>query len=171
MPAWLNEGFASYVEPGSVPYSGQSLSSRGLSLRAMARVSGTPQTIGTFYLKSESVVAYLIEEFGVESFQQFIGKLGERIVTDDALIQTYGFDTTGLEARWSSDAQRPSAPAPGSSVAGSPWVNFSGLVIGALALVLVVSVTLRYAIRKLHPSRREEDRLQPWEDPDLWWRP
>ena len=171
VPAWLNEGFASYVEPGSVPYSGQSLSSRGLSLRAMARVSGTPQTIGTFYLKSESVVAYLIEEFGVESFQQFIGKLGERIVTDDALIQTYGFDTTGLEARWSSDAQRPSAPAPGSSVAGSPWVNFSGLVIGALALVLVVSVTLRYAIRKLHPSRREEDRLQPWEDPDLWWRP
>ena len=168
VPAWLNEGFASYVEPGSVPYSGRSLSSRGLSLRAMARVSGTPQTIATFYLKSESVVAYLIEEFGVESFQQFISKLADQIVTDDALIQTYGFDTTGLEARWFSDDQRPPAPAPGSSAAGSPWVNFSGLVLGALGVVVLVSVTLRYAIRKLRPSYGPEDRLQPWEDPDYW---
>ena len=168
VPAWLNEGFASYVAPGSVPYSGRSLSSRGLSLRAMARVSGTPQTIATFYLKSESVVGYLIEEFGVESFQQFISKLADQIVTDDALIQTYGFDTAGLEARWFSDDQRPPAPAPGSSAAGSPWVNFSGLVLGALGVVVLVSVTLRYVVRKLRPSHGPEDRLQPWEDPDYW---
>ena len=167
VPAWLDEGFASYMEPGSVSYSGRSLSSRGLGLRAMERISGTPQSIATFYQKSESVVAYLIEEFGVEAFQQFLGKLDERIVTDDAMLQTYGFDIAGLEARWSSDAQRPPAPAPGSSSPGSPWMNFSGLVIGALALVVFVSMTLRYAIRRLHPSHRPEDRLQPWEDPDL----
>lgn len=168
IPAWLNEGFANYVEPGSTAYSGRSLGSRGLSLRAMTRVSGTPATIHTFYRKAESVVAYLIEEFGVESFQQFIGHLASSETTDSALLQTYGFDITGLEARWAMDDRRPPAPAPGSPAAGSPWVNFSSLVMGALALVVVVSVTLRYAVRKLRPAEGGEEGLQPWEDPDLW---
>ena len=168
VPSWLNEGFASYVEPGGVPYSGRSLSSRGLPLRSMVRVSGTPTSIATFYLKSESVIAYLIEEFGVESFQQFIAKLAQGTTTDAALLHAYGFDTNGLEARWSSDDQRPPAPAPGSPGRGSAWVNLSSLVLGALAVVVFVSMTLRYAIRKLRPSHGPEDRLQPWEDPDLW---
>ena len=168
VPAWLNEGIASYMEPDSAPYSGRSLSSRGLSLLSMTRVSGTPRSITTFYLKAESVVAYLIDEFGVEPFQQFVGTLAKGNTIDAALLQTYGFDTTGLEDSWANDGQGRPAPAPGSPAAASPWVNFSGLVIGALALVLLASLTLRYAVRKLRPSHAPEDRLQPWEDPDLW---
>ena len=168
VPSWLNEGFASYVEPGGVSYSGSSLSTRGSPLRSMVRVSGTPTSIATFYLKSESVMAYLIEEFGAESFKRFITKLAEGTTTDAALLQTYAFDTDGLETRWSSDDQRPSAPAPGSPGRGSAWVNLSSLVLGALAVVVFLSVTLRYAVRKLRPDHTPEDRLQPWEDPDLW---
>ncbi len=166
-PAWLNEGFASYMEPDSVPYSGRSLSSRGLSLRSMTRISGTPGSISTFYRKSESAVAYLIEEFGEDSFQQFVEKLAERNSTDEALLRVYGFDTEGLEERWANDVRGRPAPAEGSPAAGSPWIHFSSLVLGALALVLLASFVLRYLLRKLRPSPAAEDRLQPWEDPDL----
>ncbi len=62
LPSWLDEGFASYMVPGATPYSGRSLNSRGLPLRAMTRVSGTPQAITTFYQEAESVVAHLTEE-------------------------------------------------------------------------------------------------------------
>ena len=139
MPAWLDEGFASHVEPSSTPYSGRSLSSRSLPLRTMTRISGTPRSIATFYRKAESVVAYLIEDFGVESFQQFLGELARGRMTEEALLQTYGFGVSELDARWASDAQGPPAPAPGSPTRGYPWVNFSGLVLGALAVYCVNS--------------------------------
>ena len=49
IPAWLDEGFASYAEPGSRPYRSESPRLRGLPLRAMSRVPGTPGAIGAFY--------------------------------------------------------------------------------------------------------------------------
>ena len=168
MPAWLDEGFASHVEPSSTPYSGRSLSSRSLPLRTMTRISGTPRSISTFYRKAESVVAYLIEDFGVESFQQFLGELARGRMTEEALLQTYGFGVSELDARWASDAQGPPAPAPGSPTRGYPWVNFSGLVLGALAVTVSIAMVFRYIVGRLRPADRPEDRLQPWEDPDLF---
>ena len=168
VPAWLDEGFSGYVEPGSTPFSGQSLSSRGLSLRAMSRVSGTPRDIGTFYRKAESVVAYMIEEFGVASFQRLVSNLAEGRTTDEALVAAYGLDTTELEARWATEDRRPAAPAPGSPSRGSPWASFSTFVLGALAVVVSIAVVFRYVLDKLRPAHGPEEGLQPWEDPDLF---
>ena len=167
LPSWLDEGFASYVEPGTTPYSGKSLSSRGLPLRAMTRVSGTPQAITTFYQKAESVVAYLIDEYGVEPFQQFVGELGQGGTTEQALLTAYGFGINGLEDLWAVDAKRPPAPAPGSPPRGSLWVNFSSLVIGGLAVAVALVTGMRLAIRRLRPREDTGEGLQPWEDPDL----
>jgi hypothetical protein len=167
LPSWLDEGFASYVAPGATPYSGESLSSRGLPLRAMTRVSGTPLAITTFYQKAESVLAYLIEEYGVEPFQQFIGELGQGSTTEQALLTAYGFGVNGLEDLWAVDAKRPPAPAPGSPARGSPWVNFSSLVIGGLAAAVMLVAVTRLAIRRLHPSVDTGEGLQPWEAPDF----
>ena len=166
VPAWLDEGFAGYVEPGSTPFSGQSMSSRGLSLRAMSRVSGTPRDIGTFYQKAESVVAYMIEEFGVASFQRLVSNLAEGRTIDQALVAAYGVDTNGLEARWATEDRGPAAPAPGSRSRGSPWASFSTLVLGALAIVVSIAVVFRYVLNKLRPAHAPEEGLQPWEDPD-----
>ena len=168
LPSWLDEGFASYMEPGATPYSGKSLSSRGLPLRAMTRVSGTPEAIGTFYQKAESVVAYLIEEYGVEPFQRFVGELGRGRMMEESLLTAYGFGVNGLEDRWAADAKRPPAPAPGSRTQGSPWLNFSSLVIGGLAAAVALVAVLRLAVRRLRPSLDTGEGLQPWEDPDLW---
>lgn len=171
VPSWLDEGFAGYVEPRSRTFSGRSLSNQGLPLRAMTRISGTPQSIGTFYRKAESVVAYMIQEFGTEAFQLLVGGLAQGRTMDQALTQAYGFDLSGLETRWSTDDGPPTAPAPGSRSFGSPWASFSSVVIGGLAVVVMATWAIRFVMRKLRPEYPQgydsEEGLQPWEDPDL----
>ena len=172
IPAWLNEGFASYVEPGANPYSGQSLSSSlsspNMPLSAMSTVPGTPRAIGAFYLKAESVVSYLIEEHGVESFQRFLGKLKLGLRADDALVLTYGFDTSGLDALWSTNTRGRTARNPDSRSNPSLFVYLDTWVIAILALVVMAVVLVRYVSRKLRPDPNPEEGLQPWEDPDYF---
>ncbi len=167
VPAWLNEGFASYVEPGSAPYSGKSLSPGSLPLSAMNSVSGTPDEIPAFYRKAESVVAFMIDAFGVERFQHLLGELSQGRPVEEALLKAYGFGVSELDSRWASDGGGSSSPEPGRRGAGWPWVNFSGLVLAALAMTVLIAVSFRYVARRLRPTDNPEDRLQPWEDPDL----
>ena len=166
-PDWLDEGFASYVEPGSRPYSGRSLSQRGMPLRAMASPAGKPADINSFYLKAESVVTYMLEEHGEEKFRGFLGQLRRGRDVDRALAMTYGFDVDGLESRWAEweggfDGSPPSSPN-----RASPLVYLDVWLFGGLVLFVTVVVTVRFVIRKLRTQEDPEDRLQPWEDPDL----
>jgi hypothetical protein len=167
IPSWLDEGFATYVEPNFSPYSGQSLSSQGLPLQAMSSMSGTPQDINYFYLKSASVVDYLIEERGVESFQQFLKELGQGRPVDGALLSAYGFDTNGLEGLWAASPRGRVAPSSESGSLESLFMTFNTWFLGGLVLAVMVLLLGRYIINKLRPSEKMEDRLQPWEDPDL----
>ncbi|PKB81715.1 MAG: hypothetical protein BZY88_05905 [SAR202 cluster bacterium Io17-Chloro-G9] len=167
LPAWLNEGFASYVEPNSRPYSGRSLSNRGLPLRAMSSQPGTAGAIGTFYRKSESVVAYLIDEHGPASFKRLLIQLAQGQTINGALQRTYGFDVDGLESRWAGNPAGPPAPAPGEPDRPSPFLYFDAWILGGLALFVMVMVTGRFLKSKLRPARPAEEGLQPWEDPDL----
>ena len=167
LPAWLSEGFASYVEPNSRPYSGRSLSARGLPLRAMSSQPGTARAISTFYRKAESVVAYLIEVHGAESFQRLLAQLAEGRTINEALEGTYGFDVAGLESRWAGHTSGPPAPAPGEPERPSPFLYFDAWILGGLALFVMVMVAGRFLKRKLRPVSPTEEGLQPWEDPDL----
>lgn len=171
VPSWLDEGFAGYVEPGNRVFSGHSLRDRGLPLRSMARISGTPQTIGAFYQKAESVVAYMIEEFGIDSFQRLIRDLARGNTMNQALVQVYGFDISGLEGRWAMDDGPPTAPPAGRQNQGTPWASFSSVVIGGLAIVVVAAWMMKFVMRKLRPEYPQgydpEEGLQPWEDQDL----
>ena len=167
LPAWLSEGFASYVEPNSRAYIGQSLSSRGLPLRAMTTQPGTARAIGTFYRKSESVVAYLFEEHGAESFQRLLEQLAQGRTVDEGLKVTYGFDVDGLESRWAGNPSGPQAPPPGEPDRPSVFLYFDAWILGGLALFVLFMVAGRSLKRKLRPERPTEEGLQPWEDPDL----
>lgn len=169
-PSWLDEGFASYMDPTSRVYSGESLSSRTTPLRAMNTVTGTPHTIGAFYQKSLSVVAFMIDEFGEASFQQFLAQLKRGNTVDASLIIVYGFDIDELDARWAGEA--PGAPAPAPSAPGSrnpssSIVFFNNALLGGLMLLVFAAVAVRFAVSKLRPAGNPEEGLQSWEDPDL----
>ena len=121
LPAWLDEGFASYVEPNAQIRSSRSLRERTPPLRAMSRVSGTPQTIPLFYYKAASVVAWLIEQHGPADFQRLLTQLQAGNTTDHALLNTYGFNTDGLDARWAGRPTPPAAtPAPTATPSPTP---------------------------------------------------
>ncbi len=116
VPAWLDEGFATYVEPNVRIRGSGDLYHRTQPLRGMNSVSGTPSTIPLFYYKSVSVVAYLIEEYGEQNFRLLLDRLSDSESIEEALLAVYGFDVDGLEARW---AGLPVAPASSGAVAGS----------------------------------------------------
>ncbi len=101
----------------------------------MARVPGTPRSIFTFYRKAESVVAYLIKEYGVEPFQQPVGGLAQGHTADDALVRAYGFGISELEARWVSDSRLSPAPVLDIPAGRAPWDTFGAAVMVVLAIV------------------------------------
>jgi hypothetical protein len=156
-------------------FSGGSLSDRTNPLRAMNTVTGTPHSIGTFYQKSLSVVAFMIDEFGETSFQRFIAQLSGGATMDAALMSVYGLDLDGLDARWAgepSGGRRPAPSAPGTFRPEpdnpSPILFFNSWLLGGLVLLVLAAVSIQYVASKLRPDPYPEEGLQPWEDPDLW---
>ena len=174
-PAWLDEGFASYMDPSVKIFSGESLNSRTNPLRAMNTVTGTPHSIGTFYQKSLSVVAFMMDRFGETQFQRLITELGQGSTMDIALTRVYGFDIDGLDARWAGEiaTKRTAEPSsPGRLTPDperpSPILLFNSWLLGGLILFVLGAVSIQYVASKLRPERYPKDGLQPWEDPDLW---
>ena len=100
VPAWLNEGFATYMEPDVRVRSSSDLYRRTPHLKAMTSLSGTPETIPLFYQKSVSVVAHLIEEYGEDRFRQLLSEIGRGTPSEVALVSVYGFDDHGLDSSW-----------------------------------------------------------------------
>ena len=100
LPAWLNEGFATYMEPNVRVRSSSELYRRTPHLKAMKSLSGTPATIPHFYQKSVSVVAHLIEEYGVDRFRMLLTEMAKGRTVDFALVSVYGFDDYGLDSSW-----------------------------------------------------------------------
>ena len=100
LPAWLNEGFATYMEPNVRVRSSSELYQRTPHLKAMGSLSGTPETIPLFYQKSVSVVSHLIEEYGEDRFRSLLSEMARGNKVDVALVSVYGFDDHGLENSW-----------------------------------------------------------------------
>ena len=164
LPAWLNEGFASHVEPGSVSYGSKGLRDQGLPLRAMSKVSGSPSHIGTFYLKSESVVGFLVEYRGTPAFQQLLERLRGGQPVDEALMLVYGFDTDGLEALWAAEADGPQAPSPSLPSRPSPYLYLDAWVFGGIALLVFFMLSTRSAYRWMRRQASSEGILSPLEE-------
>ena len=122
LPAWLNEGFATYMEPNVRVRSSRDLYFRTPHLKAMQSVSGTPETIPLFYQKSVSVVAHLIEEYGADRFRMLLSEMAGGSPADVALVTVYGFDEHGLDSSWAGlpiPAPAVQAPAPNSGTSES----------------------------------------------------
>jgi len=175
IPSWLDEGFASYMDPSVKIFSGSSLESRTNSLRAMSTVTGTPHSISAFYQKSLSVVSYMINDFGENNFQIFLDQLKNGNSMDAALINVYGFDVDGLDARWATESSGIRAPAPDASGRLNPGTDspsvflfFNSWLLGGLMILVLGAVSIQYIANKLRPAQYSGEGLQPWEDPDPW---
>ena len=171
VPAWVNEGFATHVEPGAPDY--RRLFPSGvprdlMPLRHMFSIPGTAGDIRNFYRKAESVVGYLIDSEGPERFKSFVDTLDQGISADPALRTNYGFGLDALDRRWQSDLSQ--VPQGFARDNGAPFASSTGtFIIGALALALLAVVTITLVgrrIRRMAAGAYGDDGLtdEEWEE-------
>ena len=152
VPAWVNEGFASYVEPDVQGYGRAFLGGATpgtMPLRHMYTVPGKVDAIRYFYRKSESVVGYLLEAHGHQRFRTFLGQLNEGTDVNSALVASYGFGLEGLDQRWASTL---ADEGPGGNGIGF-LTNLDTLLIALLALLGMVLMVANYVVRRLRKTR------------------
>ena len=102
LPAWLDEGTATYAETGWRSRRGVALqraldSDRILSVRSIGSNTNTPGDVDLFYGQSADIVTALIDEFGDERFADLFAVFKRGSTVDDALMEVYGFDREGLD--------------------------------------------------------------------------
>ena len=157
VPAWVDEGFASSVEPGGHGYGGGfgRVNPDVMPLRHMYSVPGRPDDIRYFYRKAESVVGYLLETHGTSRFRSYLGHLDEGKSADEALVAVYGFGLDGLDQRW--------AGALGESEGrdrsgGTPRFAYLGtMLIAVMALVVMATMTTGLVLRRLRSRAEGQD--------------
>lgn len=157
IPAWLNEGFASYCEPSSVYESAEHIHMRKepyMPLRNMVAVTGNIPDIRYFYRKSESVVGYLLESYGEDRFRNLLGKLATDRGIDRALYDTYGFDQDGLEREWLVNSRNLFQTAIDEE--DNLFLKIENGFLGVLVLVVLLLLFLRFVARRLMPKNSEE---------------
>jgi len=105
-PLWLDEGLAMHAEGDQSEATERELQlaiddGRIATLRSLS--SPFPASAeGAFYAyaQSQSVVEYLINNYGKEKINQFLVLLNDGYSVDEALIKVYGFDLGGLDDAW-----------------------------------------------------------------------
>ena len=140
IPAWLNEGLATYFEPGAQhrePSASQAArDGTFLRLRSMGTVPGRPDEVRVFYSQSWSVVKYMIDTYGPERMTELLGTIDSGVRIDDALRRVYGVGTDELEAEWRTQfvSRVTLAPRPDPGTIGTTL-----LISGALAIAAAVT--------------------------------
>jgi hypothetical protein len=106
VPLWLNEGLAVYSE-GPLDQQFQrplDQAVRDNTLLSVRSISGSFSEVSNranlSYAQSYSLVNYLIGAYGQDKMTALLTAFRDGSTTDEALIQTYGFDVDGLEDHW-----------------------------------------------------------------------
>jgi hypothetical protein len=106
IPTWLNEGLAMVGEGGiqtleQSQFDAAVQTDQLLSLRSLAGNFSEESSRATLsYSESFSVVNYLVTDYGQQDMKQLLEELQNGIEIDQALQDTYGFNTDGLEDAW-----------------------------------------------------------------------
>jgi Peptidase MA superfamily len=106
LPTWLDEGLATYGEGQLNPqYQAalqQAISSNQLiSVRSLSSpFSSVPAEAYISYGESNSIVTFLIQQYGKDKMVQLLNVFHQGSTYDDALKQVYGFDQDGLDKIW-----------------------------------------------------------------------
>ena len=119
VPLWLNEGLAEYANTdGSYQSYLRSAIRTGdlLPLWQRETFSGTPRDMMIGYGQGESVVQFMIDEYGTEKIASLLANLQSSYAIDSALESSHGFDQYGLDSRWRSHMGLPQLPDPDTEV-------------------------------------------------------
>ena len=102
LPAWLDEGTATYAEVDwrarrGLPLQAALEGDRVLSVRSIGSSTNSPGDVDLFYGQSADIVTVLIDEFGEEQFSELFRVFKDGTTVDAALLAVYGFDREGLD--------------------------------------------------------------------------
>ena len=156
IPAWLNEGLATYFEGGDFGR-GRTVAAAArrrdlLRLRSMGSVPGRPDDVTVFYAQAWSIVTHMIETYGAERMSALLDEIDSGSEIDEALREVYGTGVDGIEADWrarlSASISPVLRPDPGT-------VGTSALITGAAAVAAVVSA-YRWLVREPHDPEDDE---------------
>lgn len=148
VPTWLNEGLAMYSEGELDPASERQLETAIredtlLTVRSLS--SGFSEVADKAYLsysQSYSLTKFLVETGGQQKMTTLLVSLRDGLTIDEALIQTYGFNTEGLENAWREAIGAPSRPAAAQpTVSPTPTLIPTLVPIGGVSLALQVTPT------------------------------
>ncbi len=110
LPAWFDEGLAEFgnlyrANDYESPLREAISSKTDKSIKFLNTFSGSPEDIIAAYGKGASVVTYLADTFGRNSFADLITNFKASISIEKALQATYDLSIDELEAAWAADRQ------------------------------------------------------------------
>lgn len=119
LPVWLNEGLAMHAEGGrdvhlalllrKAAAEGRLFSVRSLS----SQFSAKPEDAYLSYAQSQSLVEFLIQNYGKDKMLALLHLFKEGSTADEALLSVYGFDQSGFDRLWRSYIMSKAEAAPG----------------------------------------------------------
>src|SRR4030043_127373 len=106
LPLWLAEGLAMHAEGKPEPYY-ESVLRRAISQQKLISVrslsspfSAIPEEANISYAESQSLVEFLIQNYGKDKILHLLNLLEEGNSCDEAMAEVYGFDQDGLDIQW-----------------------------------------------------------------------
>jgi hypothetical protein len=184
LPAWLEEGMATYSQESGK----DRLHAHALELASIDEVPSLRTLNGDFgihgdaaltsYAFSLTVVMYILDSWGDEGISNLLATFDEGITYEDAVQQGLGISFDELDRRWQedllTDAQQIGAAGStrfGDDGGASPWATIgeglalaSGTVIIGLVVLVAVVAGLFSAVR----SRRRSDDDESTEEGVRW---
>ena len=106
LPTWLDEGLAMYAEGKPDTYLESVLQKaitqhKLISVRSLSSpFSAIPDEAYISYAESQSLIRFLIQNYGKDKMLQLLNLFKEGNTYDEALTQVYGFDQDGLDSLW-----------------------------------------------------------------------
>ncbi len=106
IPPWLDEGLAMHAEGEQGNSDKEALvkaieDGRLATLQSLSSpFSADAQEAFYAYAQSQSVVEYIINTFGKDKLNHLLVLLNDGNTMDDALLKTYNFNLSGLDAAW-----------------------------------------------------------------------
>lgn len=141
LPTWLNEGLAMVAE-GEVDERAAAQLQEAITnntLLSLQQLEGSfsihAERATLAYAQSENVVRFLIDTYGQEKMLAMLLVFQQGSTPEEALLATYGFDTSGLERVWREaiGASAPPESGPSGPATAVPTLALAGVIPATLA--------------------------------------